>query len=116
VSYVFTEEAEAELAEAASFCTQKFGASVRERFLETFEAKLELLAQYPGLGTTTSRGRRLFPIGRYPFSSCTVLKEKSSASVPWLTTAGGPNIGPGASRPGSATVSAGTVRTEVTLD
>jgi toxin ParE1/3/4 len=68
VTYVLTPEAEAELSEAVSFCRQQFGKFSAENFLQTFESKAGLIADFPGLGTPTSRGRHLFPIGRYPFS------------------------------------------------
>ena len=51
-----------------AFCAQQFSVSVAANFLDTFEAKLRLIAEFPGVGTATSKGRRLFPIGRYPFS------------------------------------------------
>jgi len=68
VAYVLTPEAEAELAAAALFCLQKFGRLASVNFLETFESKALLIAAFSGLGTPSARGRRLFPIGRYPFS------------------------------------------------
>jgi len=68
VSYVLTPEAEAELADAAAFCRQQFGAFAADNFLATFESKARLIADFPGIGTATSKGRYLFPIGRYPFS------------------------------------------------
>ena len=68
MTYLLTPEAEAELAAAVAFCAQQFSVSVAENFLDTFEAKLRLIAEFPGVGTATSKGRRLFPIGRYPFS------------------------------------------------
>jgi toxin ParE1/3/4 len=34
----------------------------------TPEAEAELLTEFPGIGTPTTKGRRLFPIGRYPYS------------------------------------------------
>ena len=36
--------------------------------LDTFEAKAQLVGESPGIGTPSSSGRRLYPIGRYPFS------------------------------------------------
>jgi toxin ParE1/3/4 len=33
-----------------------------------FEEKAQLLTEFPGIGTPTTKGRRLFPIGRYPYS------------------------------------------------
>ena len=68
MNFVLTPEAEAELADAAAFCRQQFGAFAAENFLTTFESKARLIGEFPGVGTSTSKGRRLFPIGRYPFS------------------------------------------------
>ena len=68
VSYVLTPDAEAELADAALFCKTQFSANAAENFLETFESKARLITEFPGVGTSTSKGRRLFPVGRYPFS------------------------------------------------
>jgi plasmid stabilization system protein ParE len=68
VSYVLSPEAEEELADAASFCLLNFGPFAATNFLDTFEAKAALIGQSPGLGTATTNGRRLYPIGRYPFS------------------------------------------------
>lgn len=68
MSYFLTPEAEAELVDAASFCAKQFSASVAENFVATFELKVRLIADFPGVGTATSKGRRLFLIGRYAFS------------------------------------------------
>jgi plasmid stabilization system protein ParE len=68
VNYVLAPEAEAELADAALFCRTHFGPVAAENFLSTFESKVRLIAEFPGVGTATSKGRRLYPIGRYPFS------------------------------------------------
>ena len=65
---VLTPEAEAELLDAAAFCKKQFGAFAAENSLATFESKTRLIAEFPGVGTATSKGRYLFPIGRYPFS------------------------------------------------
>ena len=67
MNYVLTPEAEAELSDAASFCRQQFGRFAADNFLATFESKARLIGDFPGVGTATSKGRRLFPIGRYPF-------------------------------------------------
>ena len=68
MSYVLSPEADGEPADAASFCRQQFGAFAAENFLATFESKARLIAEFPGVGTATSKHRYLFPIGRYPFS------------------------------------------------
>lgn len=68
MSYVLSPEAVVELTDAASFCRTHFGAVAAENFLATFESKVRLIVDFPGVGTATSKGRRLYPIGRYPFS------------------------------------------------
>jgi len=68
VNYVLAPEAEAELADAVSFCSEHFGRAAAKDFLKTFESKVRLISEFPGVGTATPKGRRLFPIGRYPFS------------------------------------------------
>jgi len=68
VSYVLSPEAEVELSDAAFFCRTQFGPIAADNFLSTFEAKARLIGRHPGVGTVTLKGRRLYPIGRYPFS------------------------------------------------
>ena len=68
MSYFLTPEAEAELAEAVSFYATHVSVTVARNFLARFEEKARLLSEFPGLGTPTAKGRRLFPIGRYPYS------------------------------------------------
>jgi toxin ParE1/3/4 len=68
VNYVLTPEAEAELAEAVTFYAMHVGLNVARNFLIRFEEKAQLLTEFPGIGTPTTKGRRLFPIGRYPYS------------------------------------------------
>jgi toxin ParE1/3/4 len=68
VTYSLTPEADAELTDAVTFCAVNFGVNAARDFLATFEQKAGLLVEFPGLGTPTARGRRLYPIGRYPFS------------------------------------------------
>ena len=68
MTYSLAPEADAELTEAVAFCARQFSVSVAENFLATFESKLRLIAEFPGVGTSTSKGRRLFPLGRYPYS------------------------------------------------
>jgi plasmid stabilization system protein ParE len=68
LNYSLSPEAEEELGEAASFCLANFGPIAASNFLDVFEAKALLIAESPGLGTPTANGRRLYPIGRYPFS------------------------------------------------
>jgi toxin ParE1/3/4 len=68
VTYFLTPEADEELTDAVAFCAQQFSVAVAENFLATFELKVDLIAEFPGVGTATSKGRRLFPLGRYPYS------------------------------------------------
>ena len=68
MSYFLTPEAEAELAEAVAFYAEHVSVSVARNFLAKFEEKASLLIEFPGLGTPTTKGRHLFPIGRYPYS------------------------------------------------
>ena len=68
VTYILTPAAEVELKNATLFCKEQFGAFAAENFLLTFESKAQLIAEFPGIGTATTKGRRLYPIGRYPFS------------------------------------------------
>ena len=77
MSYVLSPEAEAEaeLSDAAFFCRTHFGPIAAESFLSTFEAKARLIDSHPGVGTATLKGRRLYPIGRYPFSMLYRVKE-----------------------------------------
>jgi toxin ParE1/3/4 len=68
VSYVLSPEAEVELSDAALFCRTHFGPIAADSFLSTFESKARLISDHPGVGTAAPKGRRLYPIGRYPFS------------------------------------------------
>ncbi|MBX3696061.1 MAG: type II toxin-antitoxin system RelE/ParE family toxin [Steroidobacteraceae bacterium] len=68
MTYSLSVEAEAELAEAIDFYALNVSRKVAENFLAMFEEKAELLVEFPGLGAPTSKGRRLCPIGRYPYS------------------------------------------------
>jgi plasmid stabilization system protein ParE len=68
VSYVLTPEAEAELAEALDYYLAEAGAKVALDFLARFEAIAALLVLFPGIGTLTTKGRRWFPLGSYPYA------------------------------------------------
>ena len=57
-----------ELAEAVSFYAQSLGVNSARNFLAKFEEKAQLLTEFPGIGTPTTKGRQLFPIGRYRYS------------------------------------------------
>lgn len=60
--------AEQDVADAVDFYVEQAGAIVAERFLVEFERVAELLARHPGFGTPTTKGRRVFPLGIFPYS------------------------------------------------
>jgi toxin ParE1/3/4 len=66
--FFLSPEAEDELADGATFYTGRAGASVSAAFLSEFNRAAQLLVMHPGLGTPTSRNRRLFPLRRFPYS------------------------------------------------
>ena len=68
MTFLLSDEAEAELAEAVDFYALNVSPRVAQNFIALFEEKVQLLAEVPGLGAPTTKGRRLFPIGRYPYS------------------------------------------------
>lgn len=68
MTWQLTPEAEAELAEVVRFYATQASAKVARNFLSQLERKAQLLTEFPDLGTPTSKGRRLLPIGRYPYS------------------------------------------------
>lgn len=68
MNYFLTPEAEDELAEAVAFYAANIGLNMARSFLAKFEEKAQLLTEFPGIGTPTTKGRLLFPIGRYRYS------------------------------------------------
>lgn len=66
--YSLSPEAEEELAEAVAFYSEQASTSVANAFLSEFARGARLVAANPGLGTPTSRNRRLFPLHRFPYS------------------------------------------------
>ena len=68
MSYVLSDEAEEELAHAAAFYLEQASVSVARAFLDEFTRTASLIVERPGLGTPVSRGRRLMPMRRFPFS------------------------------------------------
>ena len=68
MNYLLTPEAESELAVAVTFYALNVSLNVARNFLAKFEEKAQLLTEFPGIGTPTTKGRQLFPIGRYPYS------------------------------------------------
>lgn len=68
MSYVLSDEAEQELAQATAFYRAQASMAVASAFLDEFTRTARLLVERPGLGTPVSRGRRLMPLRRFPFS------------------------------------------------
>ena len=68
MNYFLSSEAEEELAEAIAFYRERASISVAIAFLAEFTRAARLIAANPGLGTRTSRERRLFPLHRFPYS------------------------------------------------
>ena len=67
MTYFLTPEAKGELAEAVDFFALNASPKVARNFLALFEEKALLLSEFPSMGTPTTKGRHLFPIGRYPY-------------------------------------------------
>jgi toxin ParE1/3/4 len=68
VKYVLSAEAAEELAHAVAFYREQASASVANALLDEFTRAASLIVEHLGLGTPTSRGRRLMPLRRFPFS------------------------------------------------
>lgn len=68
MSYFLSSEAEEELAQAVAFYAEQASTAVAMAFLSEFTRAAQLVAANPGLGTRTSRERRLFPLHRFPYS------------------------------------------------
>lgn len=60
--------AEQDVADAVDFYDQHAGPLVAARFLIEFERVVQLLLEHPGLGTPTTKGRRVFPLKIFPYS------------------------------------------------
>ena len=68
MTYSLHPEAEQDVAEALDRYVEQAGAAVAGRFLTEFERVAALLVSHPGFGTTTTRGRRVFPLQVFPYS------------------------------------------------
>lgn len=68
MSWSLSPDAETELEQAAAYYVNQASIAVAGAFLDDFERAARLLAEYPGLGTPASQGRRLMPLRRFPFS------------------------------------------------
>lgn len=68
MNWSLSPDAEDELDQAAAYYRDQASVAVAAVFLDEFERAANLIAEYPGLGTPASRGRRLMPLRRFPFS------------------------------------------------
>lgn len=68
MTYSLQSGAEQDVADALDFYTRHAGRPVANRFLSEFERVAHLLVEHPGLGTPTTRGRRVFPMRVFPYS------------------------------------------------
>lgn len=60
MSYSLHPGAEQDIADALDFYSEQAGLLVAQRFLDEFERVAQLLVAYPGLGTPSTQGRRVF--------------------------------------------------------
>ena len=60
--------AEHDIADALDFYALQVGPLVAQRFLSEFERVGKLLAEHPSIGTSTTKGRRVFPFRVFPYS------------------------------------------------
>lgn len=68
MNYWFHAGAEQDITDAQDFYEQHAGLQVATRFLDELQHVIELLLQHPGLGTPTTKNRRVFPLKAFPYS------------------------------------------------
>jgi len=68
VTYSLHPGAEQDIADAMDFYAERAGLLVAQGFLSEFERVARLLADHPGIGTPTMKGRRVFPLRVFPYS------------------------------------------------
>jgi plasmid stabilization system protein ParE len=78
VHYWLHPEAEQDIADALDFYATHAGLSVARRFLGEFERVANLLLEHPGLGTPSTKSRRVFPLRVFPYS---VVYRMSDAGI-----------------------------------
>lgn len=61
-------EADRELSDGAVYYAQEANAEIGLAFVAEFERVLDLLCTHPQLGTPWRRGKRRFPLRRFPYS------------------------------------------------
>ena len=68
MTYSLHPGAEQDIAAALDFYTEQAGLLLAQRFLDEFERVARLLVTHPGVGTPTTKGRRVFPLRVFPYS------------------------------------------------
>lgn len=68
MSYSLHRGAELDLLEAARFYRKEGGAKLADRFLKEFERVVDLLVQFPGIGTPADDSRRARPLQDFPYA------------------------------------------------
>ena len=68
MNYSFHAGAEQDVTDAQDFYVQNAGVPVATRFLDELQHVIQLLLQHPGLGTPTTKNRRVFPLKAFPYS------------------------------------------------
>ena len=65
--YSLHPEAEADLDAIIDRYLTNFGRKAAERFLNEYERVVGIVVENPGMGTKTSRGRRMYPFEAVPY-------------------------------------------------
>jgi toxin ParE1/3/4 len=68
MNYSFHAGAEKDVTDALDFYEQQAGLQVARRFLDELQHVIQLLLQHSGLGTPTTKNRRVFPLKAFPYS------------------------------------------------
>ena len=68
ISYTLHPGAVRDLDEACCWYKEKASGRLIARYLDEFDRSARLLAQEPGLGTSTSQGRSAFPLRGCPYT------------------------------------------------
>jgi len=68
MNYAFHAAAEQDIADAQDFYAQHAGFQVATRFLDELQHVIAFLLQHPGLGTPTTRSRRVLPLKTFSYS------------------------------------------------
>ncbi len=68
MTYSFHRGAEIDLLEAARFFRREGGANLAARFLDEFHRVVNLLVEFPGLGTPADALRRVHILQDFPYS------------------------------------------------